>query len=136
MRKILTAGAMALTALGALGATAAPADAQGRGGFHGGGGGFHGGGGGFHGGGFHGGGWHGGHGYGWGVGAGLAGFALGAAIASPYYYGGYYGPGYGYYGPGYYDGYYGYDGPACYSTRRVWDPYYGGYVIRHFRYAC
>ena len=50
MRKMLTAGAMALTALGSLGATATTADAAPHGG-----GGFHGGGGGFHGGGFRGG---------------------------------------------------------------------------------
>jgi hypothetical protein len=124
MRKILTAGAAAITCLALLGATAAPADAQTRGGFHGGGGGWHGGGGG----------WHGGRGVGWGVGAGLAGFALGAALAGPHYgYG--YGPGYYGYGPGYYydDGYY---GAQCVGTRRVWDPYYGGYVIRRFHYAC
>src|SRR5580704_16929671 len=91
MRKILTAATAALTLAGALAATTAPVQAQTRG--HG--GGFHGGS--FHGGGFHGGGFHGGgyRGYGYGVGAGLAGFALGAAIASPYYgYG--YGPYYGY----------------------------------------
>ena len=118
MRKILTAGAMALTTLGSLGATATTADAAPHGGWHG--GGWHGGGG-----------WRGGRGWGWGVGAGLAGFAIGSALARPYYYDGYYGG--PYYGPGYYDGYYGAD---CVGTRRVWDPYYGGYVIRRFHYAC
>jgi hypothetical protein len=126
MRKILTAGAVAITCLASLGTMATTADAQTRGG-----GGVAHAGGGFHGGGFRGGGFRGG-GYGWGVGAGLAGFALGAALAGPYGYGY---PGY-YYGPGYYDGYDGYYGAACVGTRRVWDPYYGGYVIRRFRYAC
>src|SRR5471030_3062581 len=124
MRKFLTAGAAAITCLASIRTTATTADAQTRGGhggsgFHGGGGGgWHGGGGG----GFRGGGFRGGRGYGWGVGAGLAGFALGAALAGPRY-------GYGYgYGPGYYDGYdNGYYGGDCVGTRRVWDPYYGGY---------
>ena len=59
------------------------------------------------------------------VGAGLAGFALGAAIAD----GGYYGPYYG----GYYAG-----GPYgdCVAHRRVWDPYAGGWVMRPYYYAC
>jgi hypothetical protein len=108
MRKILTAAAVALTMAGSLAATTTPVQAQAR---HG--GGFRGGGGGFRGGGFRRGrGWRGG-GWGWGVGAGLAGFALGSALASPYYY-----------GPGYYD-YYG-----CAS--RVWDPYWGRWVIRYY----
>jgi hypothetical protein len=131
MRKFLNAGVAALTAAGAISATATPAAAQPRGGFHGG---------------FHGGGWGGGyhHGYGgWSYGvAGLAGFALGAALASPYYYGpnyyygpGYYGPGYGYgygYGPGYYD----YGRATCVGSRQVWDPYYGRWVWQRYYYGC
>ena len=35
----------------------------------------------------------------------------------------------GYYGgPGYYG--------TCYSTRQVWDPYYGRWVIQQVPYAC
>ena len=124
MRKILTAAVAALTLAGGMAATTVPAEAQGHGGFHGGGGGFHGGGG-FRGGGFRGGGFRGGgfRGRGFGVGAGLAGFALGAALADPYYY-----------GPGYYDGYgygygYGYGG-GC--ALRVWDPYWGRWTVRYY----
>jgi len=76
------------------------------------------------------------------IAGGLVGLALGAAIASsshPHYYGGYYGPGpyYGggpYYGPGYYGPAYGY--ATCIGRRTVWDPYWGGYRVRTFRYAC
>lgn len=94
----------------ALGATAmtmvaAPADAQRyRGGYHG---------------------YRGGYGGG-AVVAGIAGLAVGAALASNH--GGYYRGGYGYYGDPYYRGYYrepyyrGYGG--CFVERR-WDPYYG-----------
>ncbi len=124
MRKILAAAAAALTLAGGLVATTSPALAQTRG---------------FHGGGFHGGGWHGGgghyHGGGWGYGAAaLGGLALGAALASP----GYYGYGYGPYYNGYYGGYYGGGGyyGQCVGTQRVWDPYYGGYTIRRYYYAC
>ncbi|MGZ3376230.1 MAG: hypothetical protein ACXU8S_06505 [Phenylobacterium sp.] len=65
--------------------------------------------------------------------AGIAGLALGAALASdhPHYYrGGYYAPGpYAYgYGPGYYG--------TCYATRWVWDPYYGRRVPVREAYAC
>ena len=121
MRKILTAGLAALTLGGAVAATAVPANAEP---WHGGG---------YHGGGWHGGGWHGGYrgdGAGWAVGAGLLGLAAGVAIADSNHH--YYG------GPGYYaDGYYGGPGYAsCIGERRVWDPYYGGYVVRSFRYAC
>jgi hypothetical protein len=120
MRKILTAGLAALTLGGAVAATAVPADAAP-----------------WHGGGYHGGGWHGGGyrggGAGWAVGAGLLGLAAGVAIADS-------GPHYGYgYGPGYYGGgYYGrpYGYATCVAPRRVWDPYYGGYVVQHVRYAC
>jgi hypothetical protein len=60
---------------------------------------------------------------------GLFGFGLGAALASDRGYYGYdYGPGYGY-GPGY-------DYGTCYSRRWVWDPYVGHYVIERVRYAC
>jgi hypothetical protein len=112
MRKVLTAGLAALTLGGALVATAVPAQAYPYGGWHGGG-------------------WHGG---GWGPGAavaaGVLGLAVGAAIADqPHYY----------YGPGYYappPPAYGYGYGACYARHRVWDPYYGGYVIRGYRYAC
>jgi len=132
MRRYLTAGAAALALIGGSAITSA-ADAQSHvggghaaGGWHGGGGGggggWHGGGGGWRGG------WHGDHdwGGGWGWGAGLAGFALGATLASPYYYG----PGYyGYYGP--------YDGDAtCIGHRRYWDPYAGAYVVRSYYYPC
>jgi len=127
MRKILTAATAALTLAGSLAATTTTVQAQSRhgGGFRGGGG-FHGGfrGGGFRGGGFHsgwrGGGWRGGRwrggGWGWGVGAGLAGFALGSALASDW-------------GP-YYDYDYDYYGDGCAS--RVWDPYWGRWVIRYY----
>ena len=115
MRKILTAAAAALTMVGGMAATTVPAQAQGHGGFHG--GGFHGGG--FHGGGFHGGGFH---GYGYGYGAGLAGFRARRALASPHYGLGYYdGPGYGY-GYGY--------GGGC--AQRVWDPYWGRWTVRYY----
>jgi hypothetical protein len=96
-------------------ATATPAEAQYRGGWHGGRGG-----------------WHGGRGdaVGAAVAGGILGLAVGTAIASDRYRGGYYGP--GYYGPGYgypapyyyndyrYRPYY----PACFTERR-WDPYWG-----------
>jgi len=64
------------------------------------------------------------------IAGGLVGLALGAAIASsshPHYYGApYYAP--AYYGPGY--------GGVCIGRRTVWDPYWGGYRVRAFRYAC
>ena len=100
MNKILTGALAALTLGGAVAATASPAAAQP---------------------------WHGGYGHsgygrgGWGagaaVGAGLAGLAIGAAIADHPHYG--YGYGYAapYYGPGYY---------GCRSVVR-WNPYWGGY---------
>ena len=101
------------------------------------------------------GGWHGG-GIGFGIGALAAGALIGAAIASPYYYGGYGGYG-GYYGgyPSYSYGYpYGYGGYG-YSTayypaysysyyrpyRRVYAGYrpywrnsYGMYRVHHYRH--
>ncbi|QUD87504.1 hypothetical protein [Phenylobacterium montanum] len=120
MKKILTAALAALTLGGAAVATATPASA------HPWGGGWHGGG--WHGGGWHGGGWH----DGWrgddaglALGAGLAGLFVGATLADhPHYYG----PGY-YYGPP----------PAygvCWAPRRVWDPYYGGWIVQNVRYPC
>jgi opacity protein-like surface antigen len=123
MRKILTAAMAALTLGGAVAATAVPAQAEPH--WHGGGG--------WHGG-WHGGGWRGDDDAGLAIAAGVLGLAAGAAIASdhPHYYGGYYGRP-AYYAPDpYYDG--GYE--TCVSHRRVWDPYYGGYVVRSFRYAC
>ena len=116
MKKILTAALAALTLGGAVAATATSAEARPYGGWHGGGGYYHGGG-------WHGGGWRGG-GAGWALGAGLAGLAVGAALADQSYYG----PGY-YYGPP----------PAygvCFAPRRVWDPYYGGWVVQNVRYPC
>jgi len=63
--------------------------------------------------------------------AGLAGVAVGAALASgPHYYGPY---GY-YYGPAYRYGYAPYG--VCYATHRVWSPYAGGYVLERTAYAC
>jgi hypothetical protein len=96
MRKALTAALAALTLGGAITATATTsAEARpfyGHGGFHG----------------------HRGNGAGLAV-AGIAGLAIGAAIAGPHYYGGYFGPGPYAYGPGYYG--------TCYTTRWVWDGY-------------
>ncbi len=120
MRKALTAALAALTLGGAIAATATTsADARP----------------------YYGGGHYYGHGRGNGAGlavAGIAGLAIGAALASdhPRYGGGYYAPGpyaYGYgpgYGPG--PGYYG----TCYTTRWVWDPYYGRRVPVREAYAC
>jgi hypothetical protein len=61
--------------------------------------------------------------------AGIAGLALGAAIAGPHYYGGpyAYGPGPYAYGPGYYG--------TCYTTRWVWDGYGRRIPVRE-AYAC
>jgi hypothetical protein len=131
MRKVLTAALAALTVGGSIAATATPAAAQHAhwSGHTGGGhwsGGHWGGRGGYYGGHYHGD----NDDWAWGLGAGLAGFALGAAVSHPYYNDGYYG---GYYGPGYG---YGYGYGTCVGTRRVWDPYYGGWVIRRFYYDC
>jgi hypothetical protein len=80
------------------------------------------------------------------IAGGLVGLALGAAIAGSsrqHYYGGYYDRGYygaPYYGPAYYGGYGGYYGAGyggvCIGRRTVWDPYWDGYRVRTFRYAC
>ena len=130
MRKFL---AVATAALGLLGATAGQVQAQHHGGGSSHGGGFHGGGfrgggfrgGGFRGGGFRGGGFRGGGFRGGGAfAAGALGFGLGAALASPYYYGG---AGYDDYGAGYDDyydnGYDDYDAPAYACGEWQWDPY-------------
>ena len=121
MRKILTATMAALSLGGAVAATALPAQAEPH----------------WHVGEGWRGGWHDGYrsdGAGVAFAAGILGLAAGAAIANdrPYHYDrGYDDRGY-YAGPAY--GYGGYD--TCVSHRRVWDPYYGGNVIRSFRYAC
>jgi hypothetical protein len=127
MRKLITALLAAGTMAGAIFGAAAPASAQMRGGWHGGG---------WHGGGYYGG-WHGG-GSNWGLplAAGIAGLAVGAAIAHPYYSSGYYGyayPAYGYAYPAYGYGY----GPAyCQGGRWVWDPYYRRNVWVTQAYPC
>jgi hypothetical protein len=66
-------------------------------------------------------------GWGWGpgIGIGLAAGAIGAGIAAStwpgYAYGGYYGPGYGYYGPRYYRPAYAYyGGPVYYGGPRIY----------------
>ncbi len=122
MKKILTAALAALTLGGAAIATATPADARPYGGHWGGGY-------------YHGGGWRGGYrgGYaGPALVAGLAGLAVGAALTGPHYGYGYgYGPGPGYY---YGDGYAPYG--ACYATHRVWDPYYGRWILQRSEYPC
>jgi len=132
MRKFLTAAVAALTLGGAMVATTAPAEAR----PYGWGGGY--------------GGYHGYHYYGHGgnpgvaVAAGIAGLAVGAALASPRpYYNGYYGGGYGggYY-PGYAypsSGYYYYPEPVprvCSGGHWVWDPYAGRNIWVRDRYYC
>jgi hypothetical protein len=133
MRKLLTAAVAALTLGGAMAATTAPADARPYG---------------WHGGGYHGGYHYYGHGVnpGVAVAAGIAGLAVGAALASPRpayngYYGGY--DGYdGYYAPSYAypsSGYYYYSEPSyrmCNVSRWVWDPYIGRNVRVMDRYPC
>ena len=110
MNTKIKAGVAALLAAGSMAATAAPANAYGYWGGHGG---------------------YYGHGRGYGggalIGAGIAGLAVGAALAGPHY-------GYGY-GPRYYGpAYYGYG--TCAVRRSVWDPYYGGYVVRRVPVPC
>ena len=131
MRKILLAGAAATTLIGGTTASVAPASAQNmhmhNGGHYGG-----------HSYGYHGGYYGHGHYYGGALAAGVIGFGLGAALASPYYYdsypGYYYGPSY-YYGPDYGYGY-GYGYGTCYSRQWVWSPYAGRYVLQSVPYAC
>lgn len=109
LKKILTSAAVALTLGGAMLATATPAAAQWRGGYHGGYGYYHGG-------------YHRGYGGGAVLGAGILGLAVGAAIAGDHHR--YYAappPAY-YYGPSYYS-YYG----GCHTSWR-WDPYWRRYV--------
>ena len=132
MRKLLAASMAALTLGGAAAATAVPAEAAPHGGHGGGHAAFAGGwgrGGYYRGGGWHGGGWHGG-GYGWGVplAAGIAGLAVGSALAGPYY------GGYGYYGyPAYAYG----PGPGyCEAGHWAWDPYAGRNVWVRTPYPC
>jgi hypothetical protein len=110
MNTKIKAGVAALLAAGSMAATAAPANAYGYWGGHGG---------------------YYGHGRGYGggalLGAGIAGLAVGAALAAPHY-------GYGY-GPRYYGpAYYGYG--TCLAHRTVWDPYYGGYVVHRVPVPC
>ena len=121
MRKILTAALAAVTVAGASVGAAVPANAQ-----H------------YHGGYGYGGGWHGGHGHGgnWGLplAAGIAGLAVGAALADnhPYYRS--YGYGYPAYGYGYPA--YGYGPAYCEGGRWVWDPYIGRRVYVRETYPC
>ena len=117
----------ALLAIGTVAVTASPASADrywgGRGGYYSNG-------------------YYGGRGYGGDavLGAGLAGLALGAALSGQHYgYG--YGPRYGYdprygYGYGYAPAYPGYGYGTCSVRRDVWDPYYGGYVVRRVPVPC
>ncbi|WP_297692002.1 hypothetical protein [Phenylobacterium sp.] len=123
MNKTLAAAMAAVTFGGAVATAALPTAAEARG---------------FHGGGFHHGGFRGDfHRHGDFAGAallgGVAGLAIGAALADRPYYGGYYG---GYYGPAYYDDDY-YGGYAvCESARWVWDPYIHRRVLVRHRYPC
>jgi hypothetical protein len=91
MKRILTALVAASTLAGAALVTSAPAEAYWRGGW----------------------GWRGG-GWGWGVGGFVAGAAVGAALASPYY--------------GYPYGYYGYYAPYPYPPPCVWRRVWNGYA--------
>ncbi len=125
MRKILTAAAAALALIGGSAASVSPATAAPmhfNGGHFGGHEGFRGG-------------FRGDRDGGAALAAGLFGLGLGVAIANGPNYGpgpGYYGPAYAY-GPGYYGpDYYG----TCFARERVWDPYYGHYVIERVPYAC
>jgi hypothetical protein len=114
MRKILAAGVAALTVGATAASVAAPtaADAAPYHGYYG----------------------HYHHNDGAAVAAGIAGLAIGAAIASdhPHYYSYGYGPP-AYYGPGpYYGGYYG----TCVVRHWAWDPYIGRNVLVHERVPC
>jgi hypothetical protein len=123
MRKTLAAGLAALTFGGAIAAAAVPATAEARD-YHGGGHGY-----------------HGGYGYrghnnnGAAIVAGIAGLAIGAAIADgghrSHYRSSYYDYGYS---PGYDD--YGYGYRTCESRRWVWDPYIGRRVLVTSHYEC
>lgn len=122
MRKTLAAGLAALTFGGAVAAAAIPATADARE-------------------------WHGGHGYyrgGWdrhhdnggaALVAGIAGLAIGAALADsshPHYYRGGYAYGPAYYG--YDDDDYGYR--VCETRHWTWDPYIHRRVLVTSHYAC
>ena len=110
MNTKIKAGMAALLAAGSMTAAAAPANAYGYWGGHG-----------------YYGGYHGGYGAGAVLGAGIAGLAVGAALSGPHY-------GYGYgYAP---RPYYGYGYGGCAVRRSVWDPYYGGYVVRRVPVPC
>jgi hypothetical protein len=134
MKKTLAAATAALTFGGAVAAAALPTAAQARD-WRGGGYRYYGGYGGYH---------HHNDAAGAALVAGIAGLAIGAALADSghrsYYRSGYYGygyvPGYDGYGPGYYD--YGYYRPygVCSSERWVWDPYIHERVLIRHRYAC
>lgn len=130
MRKLLTAAMAAITLGGAVAATATPAAARPHGYY----------GGGYYGGGYYGGRYYGGHHHhgdaaGAAVVAGIAGLALGAALAdngsrySRVYYGPAYDYDYGYvYGPPRYR--------ICEGSHWAWDPYIGRNVLVRDRYAC
>jgi hypothetical protein len=135
MRKTLAAGMAALTFGGAVAAAAIPATADARE-WHGGGGhGYRGGYGGY-------GGYRGHNNNGAALVAGIAGLAIGAALADGggRHHG--YARGYGYnygYAPSYYDGGYDYGYrpyAVCESRRWVWDPYIGRRVPVRQSYAC
>jgi hypothetical protein len=124
MRKSLTVAMAALTFGGAIAATAAPAQARPHGYYDG---------------------YYGRHRHGnsdAAIVAGVAGLALGAALASNnrgYYNGGYYSRSYAY-DPYYGDRYY-YSRPryvyrTCESERWVWDPYIQDRVLVRSRYRC
>jgi hypothetical protein len=121
MRRTLAAGLAALTFGGAVAAAAVPTAAEARG---------------YHGGGHS---YRSGYGYrghnnnGAAIVAGIAGLAIGAAIADGGHRSYYRGGGYGYgYSPGYYD--YGYR--TCESRHWVWDPYIGRRVLVTSHYEC
>ena len=67
--------------------------------------------------------------------AGVAGLALGAALADSHRYDGPPPPPY-YGGPYYGRPYYGHRYATCYARRTVWDPYIGHYVVLTEPYAC
>ena len=113
LKKVLTGAVAALTLGGAALATATPAAAQWRGGYHGG----------YSERGYRGGYGHRGYGGGAVLGAGILGLAIGAAIAGHGYHDYYQAPPPRYYyGPTYYS-YYG----GCHTQWR-WDPYWRRYV--------
>lgn len=120
MRKTLAAGLAALTFGGAVAAAAIPATAEARP-YHG----------------YHRG-WdrhHGNDAAGAAIVAGIAGLAIGAALADSGNHHSYY-RSYGYgYAPGYYDDY-GYGYRTCETRHWVWDPYIHRRVLVTSRYAC